>query len=227
MLWPSSLQIKTKQLDKLALSVNSSGSGLTGSLSTKGGEYIIKASDPQNAAEELKNLRVLVPSAKKGTYVSGEFCLSCAQRALSFRFVKGEHILSDTPLLADLPFALFFPPAPRNIAASLTLAPIIPVASSSTLPPSSTSTPKSAHYVPPVKPKRAQPLDKMRFRNAAFGGGGDGPEAESSKAEAVVASLSSAVGGTEQVKEKRSKKRKEVSEGGEKEKKKKKKTRTE
>lgn len=215
-------QIKTKQLDKLALSVNPSGSGLTGSLSTKSGEYIIKASDPQNAAEELKNLRVLVPSAKKGTYVSGEF----AFRVRTRRFSLKASTTSLTPLLTYLPPA-FIDAAPRNIAAALTLAPIIPVASSSTLPPSSTSTPKSAHYVPPIKPKRAQPLDKMRFRNAAFGGGGDGPEAESSKAEAVVASLTAAVGGTEEVKEKKSKKRKEVSEGGEKEKKKKKKTRTE
>lgn len=64
-------QVKTKSLEKLSLSLNSSGVGLTGSLSTKGGEYIIKAADPQTASEELKNLRLLVPSAKSSSYVSG------------------------------------------------------------------------------------------------------------------------------------------------------------
>jgi hypothetical protein len=109
-------------------------------------------------------------------------------------------------------------PAPRPLTGALSLAPIIPIASSSNLPPSSASAPKSRMYVPPPKPVRLQPLDKMKFRNAAFGGGADLPveaalDDEAAPAPAPIAAAQT--GGKEAKAEKKSKKRKEVGEAGE------------
>lgn len=83
-------------------------------------------------------------------------------------------------------------------------------------------------YVPPPKPVRLQPLDKMKFRNAAFGGGAELPvsaplddETSTPVASVAVAQAS----GKDAKADKKSKKRKEVGEAGEgeaKEKKKKK-----
>lgn len=84
-------------------------------------------------------------------------------------------------------------------------------------------------YVPPPKPVRLQPLEKMKFRNAAFGGGAELPvpaalDEEAPAAPALVTATQD--GGKDAKAEKKaSKKRKEVGEAGEgevKEKKKKK-----
>jgi hypothetical protein len=76
--------------------------------------------------------------------------------------------------------------APRPISNHLILAPVpLKSAAPSTSTSSSTAT-TSTRYVPPVKPPRLQPVDKLKFRNKPFGYGEPDLAAEAERAAAFA-----------------------------------------